>query len=202
MRRAPPTFDNSLTPVPPCDEPLAATTPGPRQGVAHFCLVGSGGDGGAGAIRQRKNTAPSDLSGEAMGLRTASLNKPDGTSPGGGISGLVGDLGPRSDRGGTGDGGGGSAKPDGGAGGGGRDNNSKDGGFFGGFSRAISRGVYGGQAAGRDGEEEEIGREEDVQVARFVLMLLQYNFPYITHVRGDMAACLEELSAQVRGKER
>ena len=34
-------------------------------------------------------------------------------------------------------------------------------------------------------------------MARFVLMLLQYNFPYISHVRGDIDACLEELSAQV-----
>jgi len=153
-------------------------------------LVGAGDDGGAGAIRQRKNTAPSDLSGEAMGLRTASLNKTD--SPGGG--GLVGEVGYKGDRGG-GDGGA-SMKAD--AGGGRDNNNNKDGGFFGGFSRALSRGVY-GQAAEKEGEEE-IGREEDVQVARFVLMLLQYNFPYITHVRGDMAACLEELSAQVRGQ--
>lgn len=72
----------------------------------------------------------------------------------------------------------------------------KDGGFswMGGLSRALARGNEGG---GKDGEE--VGREEDAQVARFVLMLLQYNFPFISHVRGDMAACLQELSAQVSG---
>lgn len=79
----------------------------------------------------------------------------------------------------------------------GRDGSGKDGGFLGGFSRALARGQV--QAAEREGEgEEAVGREEDVQVARFVLMLLQYNFPYISHVRGDMSACLEELGAQVR----
>lgn len=158
--------------------------------MAHFCLVGSGDDTGARGPGNRKNTAASDLSGEAMGLRTASINKTD--SPGGG--GPVGDTGSKADRGGDAAG---SIKLDGGFG---RDRDrdgkdNKDGGFFGGFSRALSRGY--GHAVGREGEEE-IGREEDVQVARFVLMLLQYNFPYITHVRGDMAACLEELRAQVR----
>lgn len=172
--------------------------------MAHFCLVGAGDDAGAGAVGQRKNTAASDLSGEAMGLRTASANKTD--SPGG-DSGPVGgggggDAGSRADREGGGDVGGGSAaRPDGG--GFGRDsrdrdgNKDKEGGFFGGFSRALTRGYGGHAAVGREGDDEEIGREEDVRVARFVLMLLQYNFPYITHVRGDMAACLEELSAQV-----
>ena len=65
---------------------------------------------------------------------------------------------------------------------------------MGGFSKALagrSHGAVGGR------EEGEVGREEDVQVARFVLMLLQYNFPYISHVRGDMSACLRELSTQV-----
>lgn len=158
--------------------------------MAHFCLVGSGDDMGAGGGGHRKNTAASDLSGEAMGLRTASVNKTD--SPGG--SGPAGDTGSKADhRGGDA---GGSNKPDGGFGRDrDRDHKEKDGGFFGGVSRALLRGY--GHAVGREGEEE-IGREEDVQVARFVLMLLQYNFPYITHVRGDMAACLEELSAQVR----
>lgn len=155
--------------------------------MAHFCLVGAGDDAGAGAVGQRKNTAASDLSGEAMGLRTASIN---------GTGGPAGDAGSKAaDRGGDA---GGSYKPDFGRERDrdrDRDNKDKDGGFFGGFSRALSRGY--GHAVGREGEEEEIGREEDVQVARFVLMLLQYNFPYITHVRGDMAACLEELSAQV-----
>ena len=125
-----------------------------------------------------------------MGLRTASANKTD--SPGG--SGLVGDTDSKADRGGDT---GASTRLDGGGFGRDRDRDrEKDGWFFGGFSRALSRGH--GHAVGREGEEE-IGREEDAQVARFVLMLLQYNFPYITHVRGDMAACLEELSAQVRG---
>eukprot|EP00752_Nemacystus_decipiens_P003108 g2879.t1 len=161
----------------------------PLQGMAHFCLVGSGDDAGAGGVRHRKNTAASDLSGEAMGLRTASsANKTD--SPGGG--GPVGDAGSRAERGGDA-----PTRLEGGGGFGGRDSRDrdkeKDGGFFGGFSRALSRGY--GHTAGREAEEE-IGREEDAQVARFVLMLLQYNFPYITHVRGDMAACLEELSAQ------
>lgn len=162
--------------------------------MAHFCLVGAGDDAGAGPIGQRNNTAASDLSGEAMGLRTASASKVDSPGGGGGATGDTG--GPKADRGGDA---GGSTKPDGGGFGRDsrdRDGKDKDGGFFGGFSRALSRGY--GHAVGREGEEEEIGREEDVQVARFVLMLLQYNFPYITHVRGDMAACLEELSAQVR----
>eukprot|EP00903_Cladosiphon_okamuranus_P017566 g16180.t1 len=162
----------------------------PLQGMAHFCLVGSGDDTGAGSVRHRKNTAMSDLSGEAMGLRTVSISKTD--SPG--ASGPAGDAGSNADhRGGDT---GGLNKPDGGLGRDrdrDRDHREKEGGFFGGVSRALLRGY--GHAVGREGEEE-VGREEDVQVARFVLMLLQYNFPYITHVRGDMAACLEELSAQ------
>lgn len=157
--------------------------------------MGAGGD--TGAAGPRKNTAPSDLSGEAMGLRTASVtNKADSPARSGGPS--LGDIGFSKAVGG-GDGGGGSTtttKPDGG-GFVGRDVIIKDGGFFGGFSRALSRGQ--GPATEKE-VEEEIGREEDVQVARFVLMLLQYNFPYISHVRGDMSACLEELSAQVRGE--
>ncbi|CAM9684777.1 unnamed protein product, partial [Ectocarpus fasciculatus] len=153
----------------------------PLQGVAHFCLVGAGDDD-MGAVGQRKNTS-SDLSGEAMGLRTVSNSKSD--SPG--RAGLGGEAGFLADRGGTGDM---FSRPEGGFG---RDSSHKDGGFFGGFSRALTRGY--GHAAGKDGEEE-IGREEDVQVTRLVLMLLQYNFPFISHVRGDMAAILEELSAQ------
>ncbi|CAN0263847.1 unnamed protein product, partial [Ectocarpus sp. 8 AP-2014] len=155
----------------------------PLQGVAHFCLVGAGDDD-MGAVGQRKNTS-SDLSGEAMGLRTVSNSKSD--SPG--RAGLVGEAGFLTDRGGNGDM---FSKPEGGFG---RDSNSKEGGFFGGFSRALSRGYGHAAAVGKDGEEE-IGREEDVQVTRLVLMLLQYNFPFISHVRGDMAAILEELSAQ------
>ncbi|CAM9151139.1 unnamed protein product, partial [Scytosiphon promiscuus] len=157
----------------------------PLQGAAHFCLVGAGDDD-IGAVGQRKNTAPTDLSGEAMGLRSSSTNKPDsperGTTGGTMIENAF-----RADRGGGADT---SVFPDGGFG---RDIN-KDVGFFGGFSRALARGY--GQAGAKDGEDEEIGREEDVQVTRLVLMLLQYNFPFISHVRGDMAACLEELSAQ------
>lgn len=171
-------------------------------------MVGAGGD--AGVVGPRKNTAPSDLSGEAMGLRTASVsNKAD--SPGRSGGPTLGDIGfSKAVVGGGGDAGGGSTttKSDGGGGVVGRDgggsssgNNSKDGGFFGGFSRALTSSRGQGQAEEREGEEE-IGREEDVQVARFVLMLLQYNFPYISHVRGDMSACLEELSAQVRERER
>ncbi|CAN0143298.1 unnamed protein product, partial [Ectocarpus sp. 6 AP-2014] len=155
----------------------------PLQGVAHFCLVGAGDDD-MGAVGQRKNTS-SDLSGEAMGLRTVSNSKSD--SPG--RAGLVGEAGFLADRGGSGDM---FSKPEGGFG---RDSNIKEGGFFGGFSRALSRGYGHAAAASKDGEEE-IGREEDVQVTRLVLMLLQYNFPFISHVRGDMAAILEELSAQ------
>lgn len=169
------------------------------QGMAHFCLVGSGDDAGAGGFGNRKNTAgTSDLSGEAMGLRTASTSKTD--SPGARGPAAAGDTGSAADRGGDA---GASTRLDGAGFGRDRDNRDRekaaDGGFFGGFSRALSRGY--GHAVGREGEEEEIGREEDAQVARFVLMLLQYNFPYITHVRGDMAACLEELSAQVRERE-
>ncbi|CAM9834029.1 unnamed protein product, partial [Ectocarpus sp. 13 AM-2016] len=155
----------------------------PLQGVAHFCLVGAGDDD-MGAVGQRKNTS-SDLSGEAMGLRTVSNSKSD--SPG--RAGLAGEAGSLADRGGSGDM---FSKPEGGLG---RDSNSREGGFLGGFSRALSRGYGHAAAAGKDGEEE-IGREEDVQVTRLVLMLLQYNFPFISHVRGDMAAILEELSAQ------
>ena len=148
------------------------------KGVAHFCLVGAGGD-----IGQRKNTAPSDLSGEAMGLRPTSK----GDSPGG--TAALSEINTKGDRASDGSL---SVKSDATAS---RDN--KDGGFnwMGGFSRALSR----GPASPEEREGEEIGREEDVQVARFVLMLLQYNFPYISHVRGDMDACLEELSAQVSG---
>ncbi|CAN0091705.1 unnamed protein product, partial [Ectocarpus sp. 12 AP-2014] len=155
----------------------------PLQSVAHFCLVGAGDDD-MGAVGQRKNTS-SDLSGEAMGLRTVSNSKSD--SPG--RAGLAGEVGFLADRGGSGDM---FSKPEGGFG---RDSNSREGGFLGGFSRALSRGYGHAAAAGKDGEEE-IGREEDVQVTRLVLMLLQYNFPFISHVRGDMAAILEELSAQ------
>ncbi|CAN0279872.1 unnamed protein product, partial [Discosporangium mesarthrocarpum] len=75
------------------------------------------------------------------------------------------------------------------------------------LSRALSRqgsperpdrgsggGGWGGVAF-RDSEEE-VGSEEDASVARFVLMLLQYNFPFVSHVRGDMTACLQQLSTQ------
>lgn len=158
-----------------------------RQGAAHFCLVGAGDDDMA-AVGQRKNTAPTDLSGEAMGLRMSSINKAD--SPGGTTGGAMVENAFRADRGGVVDA---SAFPDVGFG---RDSSKDIVGFFGGFSRALSRGY--GQAGAKEGEEELIGREEDVQVTRLVLMLLQYNFPFISHVRGDMAACLEELSAQVR----
>lgn len=127
-----------------------------------------------------------------MGLRPQSI-KTDSTAS----SALAsGGASPRGDLGGDWSVG---FKP---AAGGPRDGN-KDGGFnwMGGFSRALSRAQ--GDGGEREGEEK-VGKEEDVQVARFVLMLLQYNFPYISHVRGDMAACLEELSAQVgrssRGK--
>lgn len=144
------------------------------QGVAHFCLVGAGGD--TGADRQRKHVIPSDLSGEAMGILPTSTSKGDhstrrGVSP-------IRRGSSRSER-------------DWDAGG------EKDGGFnwMGGFSKALAARVHGSGGV-REGEEE-VGREEDAQVARFVLMLLQYNFPYISHVRGNMAACLKELSAQV-----
>ena len=141
--------------------------------------MGAGGE--AGNAGQRKNTAPSDLSGEAMGLRPTSK----GDSPGG--TAALSEINARGDRASDGSL---SIKSDAAV------SRDKDGGFnwIGGFSRALSRGPA--SPEGREGEE--IGREEDVQVARFVLMLLQYNFPYISHVRGDMDACLEELSAQVR----
>lgn len=152
--------------------------------MAHFCLVGAGGD--AGADGQRKSAPASDLSGEAMGLRPTSISRTDSS---GGVS-LIGGASAKGDRAGEL---GVPVKPDAAV-----SRDQKDGGFnwMGGFSRALSR-AQGGDV-GRDGEE--VGREEDVQVARFVLMLLQYNFPYISHVRGDMAACLQELSAQVNGR--
>lgn len=143
--------------------------------------MGAGDD--AGAVGQRKNTAGSDLSGEAMGLRpTSKAESPKDKVLAGTSS--------KSDR--AGDGSSTFSKSDSTAP---RDNN-KDGGFnwMGGFSRALTKVPVEGVV--REGEEE-VGREEDVQVARFVLMLLQYNFPYISHVRGDMTACLQELSAQV-----
>lgn len=160
---------------------LATSLSNTAQGVAHFCLVGAGGE--TGPVGHKRRTIPSDLSGEAMGLRPTSVSKGD-TS--GGPDAVVF----KSDR--TGEGGD-SVKSEVAVS---RDN--KDGGFnwMGGFSRALNR----GQDDGSEREvEEEVGREEDVQVARFVLMLLQYNFPFISHVRGDMAACLQELSAQVSG---
>lgn len=69
----------------------------------------------------------------------------------------------------------------------------KDGGFswMGNLSRALAR-----AGASKDAEDD-VGREEDWRVSRFVLLLLQNNFPFVSHVRGDMAACLQELGAQV-----
>lgn len=131
-----------------------------------------------------------------MGLRTTSLSdrsKGDVSAGGGGASvGASGSI-SKGDR--ASDNGGSSVKSDGQ---GSRDKD-RDGsfGWMGNLSRALARGQ--GDGVGKEGEEE-VGREEDAQVARFVLMLLQYNFPFISHVRGDMVACLQELSAQVSGR--
>lgn len=156
------------------------------QGMAHFCLVGAGG-GSAAASGHKSRAAPSDLSGEAMGLRPTSGAQGDRskTDASGGTS-SSGEALSKSDRLGEGNF---SFKADGSS-----VSRERDGGFswMGGLSRALARGQ---EHMGKDGEE--VGREEDVQVARFVLMLLQYNFPFISHVRGDMSACMQELSAQV-----
>lgn len=144
--------------------------------------------GGGGSSNR---AAPSDLSGEAMGLRTSSTADRSKTDGSGGPT-AAGGGGDRSV-----DAGGSSVKADSGGvlGGPGSRDKEKDGGFgwMGNLSRALARAQ--GDDVGK--EEGEVGREEDVQVARFVLMLLQYNFPFISHVRGDMEACLQELSAQV-----
>lgn len=155
--------------------------------MAHFCLVGAGGEAASSGPRSR--AAPSDLSGEAMGLRpTASSDR--SKSEASGSATASGGGGVKNDR--TGDGSS-SVKSDGQS----SREKDKDGGFswMGNLSRALARAQ--GEGVGKEGEEA-VGREEDVQVARFVLMLLQYNFPFISHVRGDMVACLQELSAQVR----
>lgn len=139
--------------------------------------MGAGGD--TGPVGHKRRPIPSDLSGEAMGLRPTSKGDTSG-----GLDAAVS----KGDRAGEG---GDSVKPEVAVT---RDN--KDGGFnwMGGFSRALNRGQE-GDGSEKEGEEE-VGKEEDVQVARFVLMLLQYNFPFISHVRGDMAACLQEMSVQ------
>ncbi|CAM9583909.1 unnamed protein product, partial [Phaeothamnion confervicola] len=165
----------------------------PLRGLAHVCFVGEGPGGSA---RSRRSThdgmEPSDLSGEAMGLRSRRGGNADagglgGYTPGGGGGGAFNG---RSISGGGGGGGG----SNGGGGGG-----ASEGGRFelAGMLRSLLG--QGDDEAPPAAAVAPLGagkgeREEDERVSHFAQLLLDADFPYVCHIRGDMPACLQASS--------
>lgn len=136
----------------------------PLKGFGHFCLVGEGNKG----TRSKKKTNGADLSGEAMGLLRKDWRSSNDRSERSNTHTFLAREG----------------SPD--------PINRGIGAWTDSLMRALSRdSSMDENLSSGDASTEQ--SEEDVNVSKFVLMLLQHNYQYVSHVRGDMVACLQAL---------